>query len=240
MAVKIYLSPAAHEHDRACVAVAGCSENTHCNAYLDELIPYLDACGIEWKRNGPDNLGSAGVQGAVRESNEWGADLHYVVHTNGANGEAKGSRPMVWPTGRGREWAETILRWRQEIYPYPVKVKERADLYEIKNSNAVCIYEELVFHDNEEDAAFLHGHLRQLAEHTARAFCEIFGLPFRRPGDVDGDGAITSTDARLALQAAVGKVELTAGEAAAADVDRDGKVTSTDARLILQTSIGKN
>jgi hypothetical protein len=108
----------------------------------------------------------------------------------------------------------------------------------------VCIYEELVFHDNKEDAAWLHNNLRVLAEYTARAFCEIFGLQFVDPyaritGDVDGDGDITSTDARLALQAAVGKVDLSEDEAAAADVDGDGEVTSTDARLILQESVGK-
>ncbi|MBO5797952.1 MAG: dockerin type I repeat-containing protein [Clostridia bacterium] len=147
---------------------------------------------------------------------------------------------MVWPTGCGREWAETLLCWRQKIYPYPVKVKERRDLYEIKYSKAVCIYEELVFHDNRADAAWLHDHLPLLAEYTARAFCEIFEIPFHAPGDVDGDGEVTSTDARLALQAAVGKGELSAGQQAAADVDGDGKVTSTDARLILQHSIGKD
>lgn len=244
MAVKIYLSPAAHEHPPACCAVSGCNEVKHVHEYLDELVPYLDACGFEWKRNGKEDLGSAGVKKAVRESNAWGADLHYVVHTNGANGTARGSRPMVWPTGKGRQWAETILRWRQKIYPYPTVVKVREDLYEIKHSAALCIYEELVFHDNAEDAAWLHNNLRVLAEYTARAFCDIFGVEFvdpyaRIPGDVDGDGEITSTDARLVLQATAGKVTLTDEEKAAADVDGDGEVTSTDARLILQESAGK-
>ena len=60
------------------------------------------------------------------------------------------------------------------------------------------------------------------------------------PGDVDGDGKVTSTDARLALQLAVGKVrEGDLPIPAAADADGDGKVTSTDARLILQYSVGK-
>lgn len=236
----VYLSPAVHKHPPTCSAVKGCNENIHCNAYLDALVPYLDACGIQWKRNGGDLTGSAGIKRAVKESNAFGADLHYVVHTNGANGTAQGSRPMVWPTGRGREWTETILRWRQKIYPYPVQVKERQDLYEINQTKAVCIYEELVFHDNGEDARWLHNNLSLLAEYTARAFCEIFEIPFRAPGDVDGDGKVTSTDARLALQSAVGKVELGEEQLAAADVDGDGNVTSTDARLILQQSIGKD
>ena len=59
-------------------------------------------------------------------------------------------------------------------------------------------------------------------------------------GDVDGDGDVTSTDARLTLQLSVDKItESDLTVPAAADVDGDGKVTSTDARLILQKSVGK-
>lgn len=59
-------------------------------------------------------------------------------------------------------------------------------------------------------------------------------------GDVDGDGAISSTDARLTLQMVVGKIQ--AGDLVNADgldVDGDGSITTTDARLILQYSVGK-
>ena len=69
------------------------------------------------------------------------------------------------------------------------------------------------------------------------AYMAAKGHPVRRPGDVDGDGSVTSTDARLALQAAVGKVRLDAEAARAADLDRDGSVTSTDARQILQKAV---
>ena len=59
-------------------------------------------------------------------------------------------------------------------------------------------------------------------------------------GDVDGDGKVTSTDARLTLQLAVEKIDREdLAYPAAADVDGDGKVTSTDARMILQYSVGK-
>lgn len=243
MPIKIYLSPAAHGTDHPCAWGHDCSENTHANLYLDELIPYLDACGFEWRRNPKSNIGSKGVQAAVKESNEWGADLHYVVHTNGSNGKAKGSRPIVYPTGVGKAWAQVIAKYRKEIYPYPITIKTRTDLYEIIKTKAPCVYEELVFHDNIDDATWLHNNMRQLAEYTARALCEIFNVefvdPYRTKGDVDGDGKITSTDARMALQAATGKIELDGTSKRAADVDNDGNVTSTDARIILQKATGK-
>jgi len=58
-------------------------------------------------------------------------------------------------------------------------------------------------------------------------------------GDVNGDGVIDSTDARLVLQYAVGKIDAAALNTAAADVNGDNKVDSTDARLILQHAVGK-
>ena len=56
-------------------------------------------------------------------------------------------------------------------------------------------------------------------------------------GDVDGDGSVTSADARLALRASVKLETLSEDAAKAADADRDGKITSADARLILRASV---
>ncbi|MBE6767299.1 MAG: hypothetical protein E7549_00125 [Ruminococcaceae bacterium] len=58
-------------------------------------------------------------------------------------------------------------------------------------------------------------------------------------GDVDGNGKIDSTDARLVLQYAVKKVGASALDVDLADVDGNGKVDSTDARLILQYAVKK-
>ncbi len=58
-------------------------------------------------------------------------------------------------------------------------------------------------------------------------------------GDVDTNTKIDSTDARLVLQYAVGKIDDTVLNTAAADVDADNKIDSTDARLILQYAVGK-
>lgn len=54
------------------------------------------------------------------------------------------------------------------------------------------------------------------------------------PGDVNMDGKVNSSDARLALRASAKLEELTADQRRSADVDEDGKVTSIDARTILR------
>ena len=58
-------------------------------------------------------------------------------------------------------------------------------------------------------------------------------------GDVDQDGKITASDARLALRCSVG-LEKYASDSApflAGDVDRDGRITAGDARTILRVSV---
>ncbi len=58
-------------------------------------------------------------------------------------------------------------------------------------------------------------------------------------GDIDGNGKVDTTDARLALQYAVEKITLTENQLLAGDVDASGKVDTTDARLILQYAVEK-
>ena len=105
---KVYLSPAYHYWNPC--AVAGCDETTHNNLYLDVLEPYLAACGIQYKR-GPRRTPKSGEDGdalmlqAVRESDAWGADVHYVSHTNAANGGVRGYRPRSIPApAAGENW----------------------------------------------------------------------------------------------------------------------------------------
>lgn len=56
-------------------------------------------------------------------------------------------------------------------------------------------------------------------------------------GDVDLDGKITSTDARMILRAAVGKTELSSAALTCADYNRDGKVTTEDARFCMVSAL---
>ena len=66
-----------------------------------------------------------------------------------------------------------------------------------------------------------------------------FFVPRLLKGDVDMDGDVDSTDARIALQAAVGKVILTEKQKIAADQNGDGMVDSADAQKILQKAIAE-
>ncbi len=182
---KVYLSPAYHYFNRC--AVPGCDETTHNNLYLDELEPYLTACGIDFRR-GPRRTPRSGEDGdelmfrAVDESDAWGADIHYVSHTNAFDGTVRGYRPMIYPGSvNGRKVAQAIMDERRKIYDQPIRLVERSDLYELRVPSAASYYEEHVFHDNTADAAWFHANLRAIAESTCRGLCRYFGLDFVDP-----------------------------------------------------------
>ena len=56
-------------------------------------------------------------------------------------------------------------------------------------------------------------------------------------GDIDNDGHVTASDARIALRAAVGLDSLSSTQKARANVDGDSSVTAADARLILRVAV---
>lgn len=56
-------------------------------------------------------------------------------------------------------------------------------------------------------------------------------------GDVNGDGAVDSSDARWLLQSVVGFQTLDGRQQFLGDVNTDGEINSSDARLLLQVSV---
>lgn len=187
---KVYLSPAMHRQNECCYPRPDgkqCYEALENNEYIDILEPVLNRCGIETKRgyrrtpmNNED--GDKIMKQNVAESNEWKADVHYVSHTNGADGTVKGYRPIYFTgSANGKKLAEIMVKYRKQIYPYSVVLNNRTDLYELKNTNAVAFYEEHVFHDNLEDATWFHTHMNEIAESAAKGLCEYFGIPYVAP-----------------------------------------------------------
>ena len=52
---------------------------------------------------------------------------------------------------------------------------------ELQQTVAPAIYDEMLFHDNVQDITWFHGHLREMAEATAKAICDMFGMAFVDP-----------------------------------------------------------
>ena len=189
---KIYLSPAAHGTDNPCSYSADCGENIHCNAYIDELEPYLAAAGFDIRRNPRDRTGDR-LREAIEESNAWGADLHYVAHTNAGGGSY--SKLMVYDRGTAYSYAGQLAAARRAYFAaegqdWAVKIAVEPQWAELSQTAAPAVYDELVFHDNAAQIAWFHGHLRGMAAAAAKGICAMFGADFVDPYQSKGEVAI--------------------------------------------------
>lgn len=175
MAKKIYLSAAAHVHDNKTKCPHSCGENIHCNAYMDIVERRLKEIGFEVKRGDKTKTGGPALQSRVREANKWGADVYYVAHTNAGGGRY--SMTMCWNNAASLEKARVFKNYRKCVKSH--KVVANNELYEIRATNMLCLYDELFFHDNAEDCAWFHnGGMATLAEETVQALCEICGVAY--------------------------------------------------------------
>lgn len=179
MASKIYLSPALHGWDNPTKCPVTCSENTHCGRYMDIVEKRLKQLGFSVKRGG-NATGDEGMYARVSESNAWGADLHYVAHTNAGGGHY--SMTMLWDNVASEKYAEILHKHRKNLAPDNFhKNVVRKDLYEIRATTAPCLYDELFFHDSATDCKWFHnGGMELMAEDTVKAICEMFGVQYKQ------------------------------------------------------------
>jgi hypothetical protein len=144
---------------------------------MDIVEKRLKALGFDVKRGTKDKTGGPALQARVAEANKWGADIYYVAHTNAGGGRY--SMTMHYPNETSRKKAAVFHKYRKCMTTHAVK--PRSDLYEINATNMVCLYDELFFHDNAADCAWFHKNgMKQLAEETVRALCELCGVTYKK------------------------------------------------------------
>lgn len=177
MAIKIYLSPSAHEYDNRTQCHQPCSENTHCNEYMDIVERRLKDCGFEVMRGDKALTGKTAMQTRVKDANRWKADLYYVAHSNAGGGHY--SMTMCWNNNASKEKANILHKYRKCINH---KVVTNTELYEIRATAMTCLYDELFFHDDTLDCQWFHSiGMDALAEETVHAICDMFGVVYKTP-----------------------------------------------------------
>lgn len=140
----------------------------------DLLEAELERCGFEVK-----NMQYGNMYDRVRDSNNWPADLHVALHTNGFDGTAAGTRVHCYPSDASRRLGRLIQERIAPLSPgIGDKLVESASLYELKATHMPAVLPEYGFHDNEAEAKWLVENIPQLAAETSRAICDYFGVPY--------------------------------------------------------------
>jgi N-acetylmuramoyl-L-alanine amidase len=175
MSKKVYISPSDQERNE--YAVGNTNEKEQCHAISAALIKALVRCGMQAKINY-----TASMQERVKESNEWNADLHLLIHTNAYNGKVMGTRLFSYAdVGEGNRACEAIMQTLAPITPGESDDIRPANFYEIRCATAPTAYIEVGFHDNKEEAKWMIENTEQIAEAICQGVCDYFGVKYEAP-----------------------------------------------------------
>lgn len=173
MSKKIYLSPSSQPANM--YAVGNVSEQTQCRKIASALKKELDSCGFTTY---------AGLSGTMytraAESDKWGVDLHMPIHTNAFDGKVAGLRIMVNKLGgEAEQIAKAIMDTLAPITPGTSDgISAMPSLYEIKATDAICVYLEVGFHDNPTEAKWIIEHTEEIAVAICKGLCNHYGVKY--------------------------------------------------------------
>lgn len=178
MSKKIYISPSSQPENK--YAVGNTNEEVQCNKIAAAVAVALERCGM----NGilPSSKDTT-MYDRARESNAAHVDLHMPIHSNAYNGKVAGLRIFLYKLGGE---AEKIARAIEaELAPITPGESDGISavpgLYEIKSTNAVCVYLEVGFHDNPEEAQWIIDHTEDIAEAICKGLCNYYGVKYVSP-----------------------------------------------------------
>ena len=168
--MKVYLSPS----DQWSNIVAGGkhSEAFHCIKIADYARAYLELNGYDVKVG--SSVKENTYKDRVKESNEWGADLHIPIHTNAGKGH--GTLMLCYPTRINNAYVYNIYKEVAELTPTDDKgIQSTTSLYEINATKCVTAYLESEFHDNEDTEEWIDNHEKELGRAIAKGVCIASG-----------------------------------------------------------------
>lgn len=180
MEESIYISPSSQPANT--YAVGKTNEQEQCRKIGAALEKELDRCGFNAK---------AGLTGTmytrVAESNAMKAKLHMPLHTNAYNGEVAGLRIMIYKRGgEAEQIAKEIMKTLGPITPGTSDgISCQPQLYEISESDAICVYIEVGFHDNPEEAQWIIDHTEDIAVAIAKGLCNHYGVRYVPKSEVE-------------------------------------------------------
>lgn len=175
MAKKIYLSPSDQYNNKYADGVHNEGEVCH---------RISGACEFYLKKYGFDVLrGKTGTYvERCKQANKYNPDLYICIHTNAGGGD--GTLMMCWPGNENNPIIKKIYNAVAKISPGKDDgIKARTDLYEIKNSTALCAYLEIAFHDGKKEAEWLDSKAQEIGKAIAKAVADCYGYRIQEEDD---------------------------------------------------------
>lgn len=175
MAIKIYISPS--DQTNNAYAAGSTNEAEQCRKIGKYTQAALQRCSFTAYCNTTSSM-----YARIRESNELDVDLHLCIHTNAFNKKVAGTRIFVWDKGgEGYKIAKAIFDELAPLTPGESEgISENRTWAEIKNTNAICVYIEVDFHDVASVAKWIKEHTKDIGEAIAEGLCNYYGVKYKK------------------------------------------------------------
>lgn len=173
---KVYVSPS--DQVKNAYAAGNTTEAIQCRQIATLLVKALERQGFGAKTNLTGSM-----YDRVKESNDFGADLHACLHSNAFDEEVSGTRLFCYVMGgEGHKACKAIMARLAPITPGTSDgISARPELYECRAAHAPTVYIEIDFHDVDEVALWIINHKEEIAEAIAQGICDYFGVEYKAP-----------------------------------------------------------
>ena len=188
---KVYISPSEQEHN--IYAFGGYTEEEICHRIGNLVQLALYRCGIETKKAPYGQH----MEESIAESNAYSPDIHLCIHTNAANGKARGCVVFVSKLDEAHlKYAQPVYNALHELVGGTDFGVRTAGFAEIRQTTGTCVYCECEFHDNAARAEWIVNHMMDIAEALAKGICEGAGIAYvpKKPYDEFADARSAAMD----------------------------------------------
>lgn len=184
MSKKVYLSPSCQVNN---IYVYGnTNEMVQCNKIAEAAKVALERCGFEVKK-APQGQN---MNTSIKESNNWGADLHIPIHTNALNGSITGGT-LVMLYSMAQENVKAGAAILDAVAPISpgndYSLRANSSLAELNSTKAIATYLEVEFHDTKEGAEWIINNTNTIGEAIAKGVCNYFGITYKDDSSSQSD-----------------------------------------------------
>lgn len=184
---KIYLSPSSQFENK--YSGVNTNEAETCRKIASYAKAALERNGYVVKQGA--NTTTFEMDDRTAESNTWGADIHIAIHTNAGGGQ--GTEVFAYSGSMSDKYVKAIYN---EVAKTSVGsdrgIRNGDNLYEVVNTNAVCVYIECEFHDT--NGAWIVQNVKNLGEAITRGVCKAEGKTFKGESGSTNQSTNTNTN----------------------------------------------
>ena len=172
---KVYLSPSSQKDNVYVIGNTNEMEQCYKIAKCAKAALVRNGFLVKMPRNPEQSY-----QKNTKESNNWGADFHIPIHTNGLSGNTLGTMVMVrQKKGATLNMANCLLNSVGGVTPgKDFELMVIKDLYELNHTTAKAVYIEVEYHDNVKGAKWIINNTVKAGNSIAKGICDYYKIKF--------------------------------------------------------------